>query len=302
MMNTLDKKPVVGWIGTGVMGRWMCQHIMPLSSEMVVYNRTKSKTEELAKAGATVVDSVSEVAQVADIVFTIVGHPKDVREVYLEKGGLLTETREGQLFIDMSTTEPTLAAEIYNKAKSMGCDSLDAPVSGGDVGARESRLTIMVGGDSKTYEKAVPFFDKMGTSTYQGPAGSGQHTKMCNQIVIAGTMIGVCESLLYARKAGLDGETLISTISKGAAGCWTLDNLAPRILKGNYDPGFMIDHFIKDMSIALSESKMMGLALPGLALVEQLYLSLQGSGSGKNGTQALVLALDRLNDTHLFSS
>jgi 3-hydroxyisobutyrate dehydrogenase len=301
-MTTTHEKPIVGWIGTGVMGRWMCEHIMPLASKVVVYNRTKSKTIELEKLGAIVVDSAKEVAQQAEIIFTIVGHPKDVREVYLEENGLFSVAKKGQLFIDMSTTEPTLAIEIQNKAISLGCDALDAPVSGGDVGAKLGKLTIMVGGDEKSYEKVLPFFNKMGIATLQGKPGSGQHTKMCNQIVIAGTMIGVCEALLYARKSGLDCQTMVKTISKGAAGCWSLDNLAPRILNDNYQPGFMIDHFVKDMGIALSESKMMGLALPGLALVEQLYLSLQGSNQGELGTQALILALDRLNDTHLFSS
>ncbi len=294
-------KLVAGWIGTGVMGRWMCEHIMPLFTETVVYNRTVEKTLPLAQKGAIVVDSPQEVAKRADVIFTIVGHPKDVRDVYFGEKGLFRVFREGLLFIDMTTTEPSLAIEIEQKAHSLGCDALDAPVSGGDVGAKESRLTIMVGGNEASYLRAQPFFDAMGTSKLQGGPGSGQHTKMCNQIVIAGTMAGVCESLLYGRRAGLDGKTLIETISKGAAGCWSLQNLAPRIIDNNYNPGFMIDHFVKDMGIALAEAKKMNLSLPSLALVEQLYIALQSSHQGHLGTQALVLALDRINDTHLFS-
>lgn len=301
MNNNTKEKPIVGWIGTGVMGRWMCEHIMPLASKVIVFNRTIEKADPLKKLGAHVAHSPKEIAEEADIIFTIVGHPSDVRDVYFGESGLFSGARNKSLFIDMTTTEPSLAIDIQKKAISLGCDALDAPVSGGDVGAKEARLTIMVGGTDGSYEKALPFFSLMGSSTLQGKSGSGQHTKMCNQIVIAGTMAGMCESLLYARKAGLDGKALIDTISKGAAGCWSLNNMAPRILDNNYNPGFMIDHFVKDMGIALAEARLMGLALPSLALVQQLYISLQGSGQGSLGTQALVLALDRINDTHLFS-
>ncbi len=295
-MDNTSNKPVVGWVGTGVMGRWMCQHILPLASQMYVCNRTKAKTKELVAQGAIAVDTPQEVAQHASIIFTIVGHPSDVEEVYFGPQGLLNHAQEGSTFVDMTTTKPSLALRIYEAAQAKGCYSIDAPVSGGDVGARLAKLSIMAGGDQATYTAMTPFFEKMSASSrLQGPPGAGQHTKMCNQIVIAGTMIGVCESLLYAQKAGLDGETLVETISKGAAGCWTLDNLAPRMLKGDFNPGFMIDHFIKDMGIALEESKQMGIALPGLALVEQLYISLQGAGKGKLGTQALLQALSKLN-------
>jgi 3-hydroxyisobutyrate dehydrogenase len=292
------KKPTVGWIGTGVMGRWMCHHILPLAAQTYVYNRTRSKTDELAAEGAIVVDSPAEIAQKADIIFTIVGHPSDVEEVYFSSQGILAHLRPNTICVDMTTTKPSLAIAIHKRSQEKGCMSLDAPVSGGDVGAREGKLTIMVGGDEQAYKQIEPFFSAMGKAwSLQGGPGAGQHTKMCNQIVIAGTMIGMCESLVYAHKAGLDGNTMVQTISGGAAACWSLDNLAPRVLKDNYDPGFMIDHFVKDMGIALEESRAMGLALPGLALVQQLYIALQGSGGGKLGTQALVLALNRLNDT-----
>src|SRR5690554_1772558 len=295
-MSIAGQKPTVGWIGTGVMGRWMCHHIMPLAERTLVYNRTKSKTEPLVSEGAEAVDSPALIAEEADIIFTIVGHPADVEEVYFGESGLLDNARPNTLFVDMTTTKPSLALRIAQACENIGCESLDAPVSGGDVGARNGALSIMVGGSEQAYARIEPFFERMGKSfALQGGPGSGQHTKMCNQIVIAGTMIGVCESLVYGHRAGLDGEKLVQTISKGAAGCWTLDNLAPRVLKEDFTPGFMIDHFIKDMGIALEEAEQMGLSLPGLALVKQLYIALQGAGNGKLGTQALVLALERLN-------
>lgn len=298
-----QQKPVVGWIGTGVMGRWMCHHIMPLASRTVVCNRTKAKTEPLVAEGAVALDSPASVAREADIIFTIVGHPRDVENVYFGTDGIVENAKSGTLFVDMTTTKPSLAVRINDAARKIGCNSIDAPVSGGDVGAREARLTIMAGGDSEAFDRVKPFFAVMGTSVVlQGGAGSGQHAKMCNQIVIAGTMIGVCESLVYARKAGLDGALLVKTISSGAAGCWTLDNLAPRVLSGDFAPGFMIDHFVKDMGIALEESRRLGLALPGLALVDQLYTAMQGSGQGALGTQALVLALDRLSSAGVFTT
>lgn len=290
------EKPVVGWIGTGVMGRWMCQHILPLASQVLVHNRSKQKAEPLLSAGAIFTESPEEIAKKADIIFTIVGLPSDVEEVYFGEKGLLRHAEKGTIFVDMTTTKPSLAIRIQHAAKEKGCDSIDAPVSGGDIGAREGRLSIMAGGNEETFQRILPFFENMGKSyILQGPPGAGQHTKMCNQIVIAGTMIGVTEALLYARKAGLDGKTLVDTISKGAAGCWTLDNLAPRVLQDDFKPGFMIDHFVKDMGIALEESRSMGLSLPGLALVQQLYIALQGTGDGTKGTQALIKALDRLN-------
>lgn len=235
-------------------------------------------------------------ARNADIVFTMVGFPQDVREVYLGAEGLHQGARTGQIFADMTTTEPSLAVEIHHRAAKLGISTVDAPVSGGDIGAREARLSIMVGGERAAVEALMPFFEIMGRQiVHQGPACSGQHTKMCNQVVIAGTMIGVCESLLYGHQAGLDLPRMLKSIAGGAAGCWALDNLAPRILKRDFDPGFYVAHFIKDMGIALDEARRMNLCLPGLALVHQLYLAVAANGGAQAGTQALMLALERLN-------
>ena len=286
----------IGWVGTGVMGRWMCQHVMDLGYDATVFTRTKSKADPLFALGATWANSPAEVAENSDIVFTIVGFPEDVRQVYLGESGILTTAKSGSIVVDMTTTEPSLAIEIHQVAQAQDVSSIDAPVSGGDVGAREARLAIMIGGDQETVDAIHPLFEAMGQNiVYQGGAGSGQHTKMCNQITISGTMIGVCEALLYGAKAGLDLEIMLSTISKGAAGCWSLDNLAPRVLKRNFDPGFFVEHFIKDMGIALDEAKRMGVSLPGLSLVHQLYLATQAQGHGRLGTHALMLALEKLS-------
>ncbi len=293
----------IGWIGTGVMGRWMCQHLMNRGYSATVYNRTKSKSQPLLDAGAKWADSSREVAAASDITFTIVGFPPDVREVYLGEKGILKGAKPGSIIVDMTTTEPSLAKEIYDKAKAQGVSSIDAPVSGGDVGAREARLSIMVGGDVEAVKAVTPLFEAMGQNiVHQGGPGAGQHTKMCNQITIAGTMIGVCEGLLYGYKAGLDLETMLSSISKGAARCWTLETLAPRILNRNFDPGFFVEHFIKDMGIALDEAKKMNLSLPGLALVHQLYLATQAQGHGRLGTHALMLALEQMSNTKVASA
>ncbi len=286
----------IGWIGTGVMGRWMCQHLMDAGHPAIVHTRSRAKARSLLDKGADWAPAPADVARNADIVFTMVGFPQDVREVYLGAEGLLQGARAGHIFADMTTTEPSLAVEIHDQAQSFGVSTVDAPVSGGDIGAREARLSIMVGGEKAAVQALVPFFEIMGQQiVHQGPAGAGQHTKMCNQIVIAGTMIGVCESLLYGHRAGLDLHTVLESIAGGAAGCWSLDNLAPRILKRDFDPGFFVAHFIKDMGIALAEAKRMNLCLPGLALVHQLYLAVAANGSAQAGTQALMLALERLN-------
>jgi 3-hydroxyisobutyrate dehydrogenase len=286
----------IGWVGTGVMGRWMCQHVIDLGYTATIFTRTKSKADPLLKAGATWANSPAEVAESSDIIFTIVGFPDDVRQVYLGENGILTTAKLGSIVVDMTTTEPSLAVEVHQAARAQGISSIDAPVSGGDVGAREARLAIMIGGDKEAVDAIHPLFEAMGQNiVYQGEAGSGQHTKMCNQITIAGTMIGVCEALLYGAKAGLDLEIMLSTISKGAAGCWSLENLAPRVLKRNFDPGFFVEHFIKDMGIALDEAKRMGISLPGLSLVHQLYLATQAQGHGRLGTHALMLALEKLS-------
>ena len=291
----IDKNTTIGWIGTGVMGASMVAHLHNAGYRCIIYTRTKEKATTLLNQGLGWANSPGEVAAQADVIFTIVGFPKDVREVYLGENGIIKSTREGSILVDMTTTEPSLAVEIYQAAKAKGVQSIDAPVSGGDVGAKNAALAIMVGGDEDTVNLVMPLFELMGKNiVYQGAAGSGQHTKMCNQITIAGTMIGVCEALLYGQKAGLDLTTMLSSISSGAAGCWTLNNLAPRIVNRNFDPGFYAEHFIKDMSIALKESEAMGLSLPGLALVKQLYLAVQAQGHGKMGTHALMLALEKM--------
>ena len=286
----------IGWIGTGVMGRWMCQHIMDLGYQTNVYNRTPAKADSLISNGAIWGDSPQAIAEKSDVIFTIVGFPDDVRQVYFGESGILAGVRSGSVVVDMTTTEPSLALDVYEHAKTKAVFAIDAPVSGGDVGAKEARLAIMIGGDESAVQIVQPLFAAMGKNiVYQGAAGSGQHTKMCNQITIAGTMIGVCEALVYGAKAGLDLETMLSTISKGAAGCWSLDNLAPRVLKRDFNPGFFVEHFIKDMGIALAEAKQMKLSLPGLALVHQLYLAVEAKGNGRLGTQALTLALEQMS-------
>lgn len=278
----------------------MCGHLIGKGYSAVVFNRTKAKAQALLDKGAKWADSPKAVGEQSDVVFTMVGFPPDVREVYLGDNGVLGGVKSGSVVVDMTTTEPSLAREIYEEAKTKGVSSVDAPVSGGDVGAKNAALSIMVGGDKAIVEAIRPLFEAMGKAiVHQGGPGAGQHTKMCNQIVIAGTMIGVCESLLYGYKAGLHLETMLSSISGGAAGCWSLNNLAPRILKRNFDPGFFVEHFIKDMGIALDEAKRMKLSLPGLALVHQLYLAVQAQGHGKCGTQALILALEQMAKTEV---
>lgn len=290
-------KTRIGWIGTGVMGRSMVGHLMAAGYEATIYNRSVAKTEELVAKGAKRADSPRAVAENSDVIFGIVGFPQDVREVFLGSEGALSGARSGSVFVDMTTSEPSLAVEIYDAAKAKGIASVDAPVSGGDIGAREARLSIMIGGDKDVVESLNPLFSLMGkTIVYQGGAGAGQHTKMTNQILISTNMIGVCEALLYAFKAGLDLETVMQSVASGAAGSWSLSNLGPRMISGNFDPGFFVEHFLKDMGIALAESRRMGLALPGLALAEQLYRAVQAQGMGRNGTHALLLALAHLSD------
>lgn len=293
-------KTRIGWIGTGVMGLSMCGHIMKAGYTTTVYNRTKQSALPLIEKGAAWVNSPREVAEASDVVFTMVGFPEDVREVYFGKEGILEGARAGLILVDMTTTEPALSEEIYRAAREQGACAVDAPVSGGDLGARNATLSIMTGGDREVVEAVHPLLEIMGKNcVYQGPAGSGQHTKMCNQIVITGTMIGVCESLIYGFKAGLDLPTMLQSIQGGAARCWTLDNLAPRILERDFAPGFFVDHFIKDMAIALKEAARMSLSLPGLALVNQLYLAVKAQGHGRDGTQALMLALEQMSRTEI---
>ncbi|MBN2515028.1 MAG: NAD(P)-dependent oxidoreductase [Deltaproteobacteria bacterium] len=286
----------IGWIGTGIMGRSMASHVQKAGHELYLYNRTKSKADDLIRRGGTWCDTPVDVAGNASIVFTMVGFPYDVEEVYLGEKGILSIKNTCRIVVDMTTSKPSLAKTIADVASERGIASLDAPVSGGDIGARDATLAIMAGGDEKTYDEVLPLFQLMGkTISYMGTAGAGQHTKMCNQILIAGTIIGVCESLLYAGRAGLDEQSVINIIGKGAASSWSINNLGPRIVQGNYDPGFFVEHFIKDMGIALQEAEAIGLSLPGLALVHQLYVAVKAQGHGRMGTQALMLALKKMN-------
>ena len=286
----------IGWIGTGVMGLSMCSHLLDANHKVYVYNRTKSRTDTLIEKGAIWCSSPKEIAKNADIIFSIVGFPKDVEEVYFGEGGVFVGLRSGSVLVDMTTSEPALAKKIALTAQKHGCGSLDAPVSGGDIGAKNGTLAIMVGGDHPSYDQVLPLFQLMGENiAYMGNAGAGQHTKMSNQILIASTMIGVVESLLYAYKAGNDLDEVIDVIGKGAASSWSINNLGRRIVKGNFDPGFFIKHFVKDMGIALSEAKQMNLSLPGLALAYQFYVAAMGQGLENLGTQGLYKVFEKMN-------
>jgi len=290
----LDKH--IGWIGTGVMGKSMCAHILKAGYPVSVYNRTKEKAEDLVQMGARWSSSPKEVAEKCDILFTIVGFPLDVEEVYLGENGVLKTIKKNSIIVDMTTSEPSLAQRIYKEARQIGVSSLDAPVSGGDVGAKNGTLAIMIGGDKEAYETILPFFNLMGQNiSYMGKEGAGQHTKMSNQILIASTMIGTIESLLYAYKAGNDLDEVIKVIGKGAAGCWSINNLGPRIAQGNFEPGFFIKHFMKDMGIALKEAKFMNLSLPGLALAYQFYMYAMALGLENLGSQGLYKVLAKMN-------
>ena len=282
----------LGWIGTGVMGQSMCSHLIAKGFAATVYNRSRSKAQPLLDRGATWAATPQQVAERSDVVFAIVGFPRDVREVFLGQDGALAGSKAGNILVDMTTSEPSLAVEIDAAAKARGVYAVDAPVSGGDVGAKEARLSIMIGGDKEVVEALQPCWEALGkTIIHQGAAGAGQHTKMVNQTLIATNMIGVCEALLYAYKSGLDLPTVLQSVAPGAAGSWSLSNLGPRIIANNFDPGFFVEHFIKDMGIALSEASRMGICLPGLALAHQLYVSLKAQGHGRDGTHALEVAL-----------
>jgi len=290
-------KTRIGWIGTGVMGRWMCQHVMSQGYSATVFNRSRDKLQPLLERGARAADSPRAVAENSDIVFAIVGYPRDVREVFLGADGALAGARPGMILVDMTTSEPSLAREIYEAAKAKGVGALDAPVSGGDLGARNATLSIMIGGDPEVVAAVQPVFRAMGqTIVHQGGPGAGQHTKMVNQILISSTMVALCEGLLYAYKAGLDVETVLKSVSVGAAGSKSLDIYGQRLLARNFEPGFYVEHFIKDMGIALAEAEKMNLCLPGLALAKQLYEAVRAQGLGRKGTQALLLALETLNN------
>ena len=286
----------IGWIGAGVMGASMCGHVARAGYPVTIFSRTKSKASALLKSGVQWAPSPGKVAQQSDVVISIVGFPDQVRDIYLGDEGIIKHARPGAVLVDMTTSRPSLAEEIAKVASQRELTALDAPVSGGDVGAREARLSIMVGGDEPTFHRLEPLWQILGKNfTHLGKAGAGQHTKMVNQTLIATTMIGVCEALLYAHKAGLDLGSVLRAVSTGAAGSWSLTNYAPRMLEGDFKPGFFVEHFLKDMQIALQEAARMKLSLPGLALAHQLYIALQAQGHGKDGTHALQLAVASLS-------
>ncbi|XP_056162125.1 probable 3-hydroxyisobutyrate dehydrogenase-like 1, mitochondrial [Syzygium oleosum] len=290
----------VGWIGTGVMGRSMCGHLMRAGYALTVFNRTAAKAQPLVDMGARLADSPRSLAALSDVVFSIVGYPPDVRSVLLDpSSGALASLRPGGVLVDMTTSDPSLAEEISAAASAKGCHAVDAPVSGGDRGARNAALAIFAGGDPATVRRLEPLFAVMGKVNYMGGPGKGQFAKLGNQITIASTMVGLVEGMVYAHKAGLDVGLFISAISTGAAGSKSLDLYGNRILQRDFEAGFYVNHFVKDLGICLKECERMGLALPGLALAQQLYLSLKAHGEGNLGTQALILALERLNNVSL---
>jgi 3-hydroxyisobutyrate dehydrogenase len=289
-------KTRIGWIGVGVMGRSMCGHLIAAGYKVTLFTRTKEKAKELVQKGATWAGSPRDVAAASDVVISIVGFPRDVRQVLLGEDGALAGSKSGNVIVDMTTSEPLLAIEIAERAKQKRCMSIDAPVSGGDVGARNATLSIMVGGDADSVNALEPIWKTLGSKwVRQGGPGAGQHTKMVNQILIATGMIGVCEALLYGYKAGLNLETVLESVASGAAGSWSLSNYGPRMIAGNFDPGFFVEHFIKDMGIALAEAKRMGIAVPGLALAEQLYQAVAAQGYGRLGTHSLMVALAQIS-------
>lgn len=279
----------IGFIGTGVMGNSMIQNLMNAGHQLYIYTRTKSKAEELIKKGANWLENPKEIAKNTEIIITMVGYPEDVRDIYFGENGIFEGAQQDTIAIDMTTSTPSLAKEIDTYARKLQMLSLDAPVSGGDIGAKNGTLSIMVGGDQQVYERAFAIFQILGKNiVYQGKAGSGQHTKMCNQIAIASNMIGVMEAIIYARKSGLHPETVLLSIENGAAGSWSLTNLVPRALKDDYSPGFFIKHFVKDMKIALDEAEKMNIELPGLQLAKSMYDKLIDAGEENSGTQALI--------------
>jgi 3-hydroxyisobutyrate dehydrogenase len=279
------------------MGAAMCGHVLDAGYPVTVTTRSRDRAKVLLERGAVWADTAREVAGASEIVFSIVGYPADVREVALGSEGVLAGSSTGSIYVDMTTSDPTLASDIYRAAEARGVAAIDAPVSGGDVGARSATLSIMVGGDTEAVDRVRPLLGVMGeTVVHQGGPGAGQHTKLVNQILIATGMIGVCEALVYGYRAGLDLERVMESVASGAAGSWSLTNYGPRMLSGDFAPGFVVDHFVKDMGIALDEARRARLSLPGLALAEQLYVALQAQGAGRLGTHSLVLAIASLSD------
>lgn len=290
----MSEHPTVAFVGTGVMGAAMAGHLLDAGYPLVVFNRTRDKAEHLLQRGARWAATAGDAAAVADVTITMVGYPYDVEEVYLGEGGIIERAPAGALLVDMTTSTPTLAVKLAGAAARRGLETLDAPVSGGDVGAKNATLTIMAGGSEAAFARALPLFEVMGkTCTLMGGAGSGQHTKMANQIGIAGTMLGLIEALEYAKAAGLDLERTHAALSGGGANSWSWGAYGPRILKGDFAPGFFVKHFVKDLRIALDESRALGLALPGLELAERLYSRLQDADGAELGTQALWLLYER---------
>lgn len=290
----------IGWIGTGVMGNAMCGHLIDAGYQLYVYNRSRGKAENLEATGAQWCDDPLEVADNSDIIFSIVGFPPDVEHVLLGEQGALAGAKPGSVIVDMTTSSPALARRIYAAAKERSVSALDAPVSGGDIGARNATLAIMVGGDKSTFDRVLALLEKMGQNiAYMGASGAGQHTKMCNQILIAGTMIGTVESLLYAHRVGLGMDAVIDVIGQGAAGSWSINNLGRRIARKDFSPGFFIKHFVKDMGIALEEAQNMNLCLPGLALVHQFYTAAKALGYENLGTQGLYRVLAQMNNVNI---
>ena len=286
-MNLLLSKPRIGFIGLGIMGQSMAGHLLAAGHSMAIYNRSPEKTQALVARGAKAVDTPAQVANQSDIVITMVGYPRDVEEIWLGSGGLIAHAKNA-LLIDMTTSSPALAIRLAEIGSKAGHQVLDAPVSGGDVGAREAKLSIMVGGELTAFEKALPIFNLMGSKVVRmGDAGAGQHTKMSNQIIIASTIMGVSEGLAYAKRAGLDSQALLDCIGGGAAGGFQLNMMGARIAKGDFAPGFFIEHFLKDLGIALHEAEQMGLDLPGATLARKLYDQMANDGHGRLGTQAL---------------
>ncbi|MED4285245.1 NAD(P)-dependent oxidoreductase [Priestia megaterium] len=289
-----EKTTVIGFIGTGVMGKSMAKHLVKAGYKVLIYNRTVSRTQELVDIGAIRKDTIAELSSESNVIITMVGYPSDVEEVYLGQEGILQNAKSGTYVVDMTTSSPILAKKIYEEALRKDIYALDAPVSGGDIGAQKGTLAIMVGGQKNHFDAIKPVLDIMGTNiVLQGEAGAGQHTKMCNQIAIASNMIGVSEALVYAKKAGLDQARVLNSIETGAAGSWSLSNLAPRMIKGDFEPGFYIKHFIKDMKIALEVAEEMNLSTPGLKLAKSLYEELAELGEQDKGTQALYKLLDK---------
>jgi 3-hydroxyisobutyrate dehydrogenase len=288
-MSATTPKARIGFVGLGIMGQSMAGHLLAEGHPLRVYNRSADKAKALVEQGAVWCDTPGAAASGSDVVITMVGYPRDVEQVWLGEDGILATAKDA-LLIDMTTSSPELAQRLAREAAVRGCRALDAPVSGGDIGAREARLSIMVGGDAAAFAQALPILQLMGkTIVHTGGPGTGQHTKMCNQVVIASTIMGVCEGLAYARSAGLDPDVVLQCISGGAAGSFQLNVMGPKIVKGDFAPGFMIEHFLKDLSIALAEADRMFLQLPGAAQARQLYATLVERGHARDGTQALSL-------------